>query len=79
MNSHMFFTVHIYQYRVEKNSKNAGGGKMVCRGFNKSWLLAIYRRLSDFLPPSVWISLMKIKMTLIEKKAKSTTTITKIF
>lgn len=23
----MFFTVHIYQYRVEKNSKNAGGGK----------------------------------------------------
>ncbi|XP_020605452.1 kinesin heavy chain-like [Orbicella faveolata] len=25
MNSHMFFTVHIYQYRVEKNSKNAGG------------------------------------------------------
>jgi len=26
MNSHMFFTVHIYQYRVEKNSKNAGGG-----------------------------------------------------
>jgi len=29
MNSHMFFTVHIYQYRVEKNSKNAGGGKTV--------------------------------------------------
>lgn len=27
MNSHMFFTVHIYQYRVEKNSKNAGGGE----------------------------------------------------
>ncbi|XP_015757068.1 PREDICTED: kinesin-like protein KIF26A [Acropora digitifera] len=26
MNSHMFFTVHIYQYRVEKNSKNVGGG-----------------------------------------------------
>ena len=29
MNSHMFFTVHIYQYRVEKNSKNAGGGKKI--------------------------------------------------
>lgn len=25
----MFFTVHIYQYRVEKNSKNAGGGKVI--------------------------------------------------
>ncbi|XP_068751759.1 kinesin-like protein KIF26B isoform X2 [Montipora capricornis] len=25
MNSHMFFTVHIYQYRVEKNSRNVGG------------------------------------------------------
>ena len=29
MNSHMFFTVHIYQYRVDKNSKNAGGGKNI--------------------------------------------------
>lgn len=25
----MFFTVHIYQYRVDKNSKNAGGGKKI--------------------------------------------------
>ena len=33
MNSHMFFTVHIYQYRVEKNSKNAGGGKTMCFQF----------------------------------------------
>lgn len=29
MNSHMFFTVHIYQYRVEKNSKNVGGGMLL--------------------------------------------------
>ena len=32
-------------------------------GFNKRRLRAVYRRLQDLLQPSVWISLMKIKMT----------------
>ena len=38
------------------------------RGFNKSWLPAVYRRLQYLLPPSVWISLMKTKMILMKKK-----------
>ena len=38
---------------------------VVIRGFNKSRL--VYRRLLDLLPPSVWISLMKIKMVLMKK------------
>ena len=46
----------------------------ILRGFNKSRLPAVYRRLWDLLMPSVWISLMKIKM--IFKKANTTTTTT---
>ena len=37
------------------------------RGFNKSRLPTIYRRLQDFLLPPVWISLMKIKIIFKKK------------
>lgn len=51
MNSHMFFTVHIYQYRVEKNSKNAGGGKRF-RLFNTSFAIeSIFSCFYSILSP----------------------------
>ena len=39
-----------------------------CRGFNKSRLPAVYRRLKNLLPPSVWISLLKKKNDINFKK-----------
>ena len=37
------------------------------RGFNKSWLLAVFRRLWDFLPPSVWIAINENKNDILKK------------
>lgn len=56
MNSHMFFTVHIYQYRVEKNSKNAGGGKTVFSQLGDSLNLDMLILLTDFLINSSKVS-----------------------
>lgn len=54
MNSHMFFTVHIYQYRVDKNSKNAGGGKKIYDTCLVEILLFTVSDLHDKLrPPSI--------------------------
>ena len=57
MNSHMFFTVHIYQYRVEKNSKNAGGGKIVCF-LTTWWQPRLFLQASDSLSLDMLILLV---------------------
>lgn len=43
----MFFTVHIYQYRVEKNSKNAGGGN--CFHHAKLYSRVVFIRCTKML------------------------------